>query len=618
MLRLPARSRLAFLLASAALALPALPARVSAADALPAQSASTFVRAYSVSPVKWQTWGEAAFARAKAENKPIFLLIGTATNELGRAQLRQTFSNTEAAAFLNDAFIPVVVDAKEQPELTALYQNYLAAVKQLKGLPMNLFLTPELKPFEGANYLPPTEEWGKEGFLTVAKRAAAGWKADAAAQRTKAEDAFAAVLAAQSLPSPTPVATKDLEPLLKEAADAWVARADSANGGFGDGSKYPEPELLRFLMRQPATRDFAVTTLKAIAAGAIHDPLDGGFFRYTTDVAWRTPYLQKNLVDQARLALAFLDAAEATSTPAFRTEAASALNYVLARLASPDGEFATAEDATTDDLAVHYYWSLADLKTVLGDSDAAAFAAAYGATEAGNLGPDAVAGLATAGKNTFFRATPVDDASAEKSLAASAAKLLAHRDQLAKPLRDERATAGAHGLLLQSLARAGSELKDARFAAAAKAQAAFIREHLLSPAGELSHLAHSPAAATAQDYALVAHGLVAYATTAHDDAAAKLATALLAKSLAKFFDPESGRLLAATAQPAAGLWTKTFAAEPAAGDLPSAEAVTLVTLRALQSSDAAVAKLTAALAADVKAAAETARGDQLFALDSLR
>ncbi len=600
-------------LAAASLAL-SLAAPLSAADS--AAPASTFLHTYAASPVKWQPWSDATFARAKSENKPIFLLIGTATSELARAQLRQTFSNADAAAFLNDSFICIAVDAKERPALTALYQNYLAAVKQLKGFPMNLFLTPELKPFDGANYLPPTEEWGKEGFLTVAKRAAAGWKADAAAQRTKADDAVTATAAAQSLPTPAPLAAKDLEPLLKEAADAWIARADTTNGGFGDAAKYPEPELLRFLLQRPDTRDLALTTLRAIATGAIHDPLDGGFFRYTSDPAWRQPYLQKNLVDQARLALAFLDAAPVAppaDQPTFNNSARSALIYLLDRLTSSDGELATAEDATPDDLAPHYYWSYAELKDVLG-ADTAAFATAYGATAAGNLAPDAIAGLNTTGKNVLYRATPLGDAAAEKKLATAAANLLHHRDQSAKPLRDEVATSGAHGLVVLALARAGAELKDPRFAAAAKSQFAFIRERLLTPAGTLRRLADGATAASAQDYALVARALVAYAKTAGDDSAAKLATSLIAKADATLFDPAAGRYLASTLNPAAGLWAKTFSVEPAAGEAPAAEPVMLATLRALGSASPAAEKLAATLAADVKSAAETARGDQLLAL----
>lgn len=607
MFRLPSRPRSPLYFVSLLAVLFAVAPLCPAASSLSAEK-SAYLRAQAGNPVQWQAWNEATLARAKQEQKPLFLFVGSATNELTRATHRQTFSNADAAAYLNENFVCVLVDAKEQPELSALYQSYLQAAKQLKGMPMSLWLTPELKPFEGANYLPPTEEWGKEGFLTVAKRAGAAWKADAAAQRTKADEAVAAVEGAHPAPAPA-ISPTDLASALNDAADAWIARYDAANTGFGDGSKYPEPELLRFLLTRPASKDQALATLKTIATSSLHDPLDGGFFRYATDPAWHIPYLQKNAADQARLALAFLEASKVADAPLFQSAARSALAYVLDRLASADGALATAEDATADDLAVHFYPSYADLKTVLGDA-APAFAAATGATEAGNLAPDAIAGLATAGKNVLAHTAAPD--------AASAAKLLAHRDQLAKPLRDEGAPAAVHGLVLNALARAGADLADARFAAAAKTQVAYLRAQLLTPAGELRHLAGAAAPGTAQDYALVARGLLVYGETAKDTAASQLATALLTKANALYFDATTGRYLAVVAQPAAGLWTKVFAPEPPAGDLPSADVVMAITLRRAKLAEDIVQKLTASLAADVKAATETARGDQLNVLSALQ
>ena len=195
--------------------------------------------------------GRRGIARAREEQKPLFVAIGTFTSELSRAMARQTFSNAETAAFLNDAFVCVIVDAKEQPQLTALYQTYIQTAKQLRGLPLNIWLTPELKPIEGANYLPPTEEWGKEGFSTVAKRVAAGWKADPAVQRAKADEAATMVVDAQPTVRPEPANAGAIETLLGEAKEAWRARFDATNGGFGDPPKHPEAELMRCLLIDP-------------------------------------------------------------------------------------------------------------------------------------------------------------------------------------------------------------------------------------------------------------------------------------------------------------------------------------------------------------------------------
>ena len=155
-------------LRSFSLALAALGAAASASAGDLQGQTSAYLSAQAASPVQWTTWGEAAFARAKAQHRPVFLHIGVFTSELDRAMMRQSFSNADTAKFLNDTFVCVLVDAKERPDVAALYQNYLQVAKQLTGLPMNIWLTPDLKPFEGAHYLPPTEEWGKEGFITIA------------------------------------------------------------------------------------------------------------------------------------------------------------------------------------------------------------------------------------------------------------------------------------------------------------------------------------------------------------------------------------------------------------------------------------------------------------------
>jgi len=253
-----------------------------AANARLAAASSAFLRSYADTAVDWLPWDETTFARAKAEQKLVFLAIGSFTSELSRAMARQSFANTEVAAFLREHFLCVLVDAREHPELAAVYQSYLRTTKQLNGLPINVWLTPELEPIDGSTYIPPTEEWGKEGFFVTIKRIAGAWKADPAAQRRQAHDAVANALAADRVAPALPPAT-EFAAILATATDRARAQYDTNRAGFGDPPKYLEPELLLYLLREKATRDLALATLRALVASPMRDPLDGGFFRNAQD-----------------------------------------------------------------------------------------------------------------------------------------------------------------------------------------------------------------------------------------------------------------------------------------------------------------------------------------------
>jgi len=535
-------------------------------------SASAFVRAQAKSPVKWETWSPEALARAKTENKPVYVFLGSSLSELSRATCEQSFANADLAAYLNQQFICVLVDGEERPDVAAAARHYLQTVKQAVGWPAHLWLTPELQPFEGAGYLPPSEEWGRPSLTMVAHQAGNAWAADPRACRGHAAEAVATM--SQHPPEPSPdLPAAVLSAKLSEAATAWRATFDAEHGGFGTAPKSPEPELLRFLLHgSPADRDAALATVKALLNGAVDDPLDGGFFSRTTDAAWRIPYLQKTLSDQARLALAFLDAAQVSGDPAFARAARGILDYALSRLGRPDGGFASAEDATRGPAAAYYVWTAAEIDAALGPA-AAAFKSAYGVQADGNVSADEDLSGAYHGKNLLFRATAPGDAQAETALAADAAKLRKIRDQRSAPVLDDRATAGAHGLILAALARAGIQLNEpAYLAAATRAFAAVQAQFVVSADGDLRRLRDSAAPAAPADYAALALGCRELGQAAKNANAAALADRLLARAGTVFFDAGRGRFLAAPAALPVGIFVRA----PASGDPLAAESLTLL------------------------------------------
>lgn len=581
-----------------------------------ADEPSAFLRAHADSPIHWMTWGEAAFARAKAEDKPVFLHIGSFTSELGRAMREQSFAREENAALVNENFVPVLVDRDDRPDLAAFFHAYLHIVKQTQGAPYTIWLTPELKPFDGASYLPPSDEWGKEGFTNATKRVLAAWQADPEAQRRQAEEAVAILAAAASeAGSPTFDATA-IRSLVDESTAAWLARHDGAHGGFDEAPKHFEPELLRFMLQAgDAEREAALHTLRAIVASAARDPLDGGFFRYAIDAEWKLPYFQKTLADQARLALALLDAVRLQpDEPHFKEAARDALKYALT-LRDSGGGFVAAEDGTPATILPSFLWTEADIRDALGPEDAKAFIAITGVKPDGNIPADAYLGIDAAGKNVLLRAQPPKDAEAAEQFAQACARLRAVRSERPQPLRDDVAPAGDHGRLLAALARAGEELSDPTFATAAKEVFAYIREQLRSENGDLLARARRSAIASPRDHALVIDGLLRHHAASGDAAARELALDLFERLRATFIDEAERLVLATPPQAVPGIPARVPAPPPEGRDLPGAQAAILLVLTEHGLGNAALRQaLAARIATDISFSPTEPRGDQLLAL----
>lgn len=309
---------------------------------------SAFLRAQAASPIHWQPWNEATLAQARASGRSIYVFVGSSLSELTRATITQTFASEKTIAWLNENFFCIFVDADAQPDVAAYAQHFIVSVKQLRGSPVHLWLTSDLQPYDGANYLPPSEEWGKPGYLKAARSALETWTVDPARARALATEAIAMMR-----PPPLGAETKiDLKAKLDSGAAAWIAAIDPKHGGFGTAPKQPEPELIRFLLaRDPAARAAALNAARALVAGAVRDPVDGGFYRRAIDEEWKEPYRQKTLIDQARIALALLDAADAAHDDTLRAAALGALDFVLKYLRQPEGSFAAALDGTLEENA---------------------------------------------------------------------------------------------------------------------------------------------------------------------------------------------------------------------------------------------------------------------------
>jgi uncharacterized protein YyaL (SSP411 family) len=313
-----------------------------------ARERSPYLLQHAQNPVDWFPWGDEAFTKARAEGKPIFLSIGYSTCHWCHVMEHESFENDEVAAALNEQFVAIKVDREERPDVDRVYMTFVQATTGSGGWPMSVWLTPDLKPFYGGTYFPPTSKWGRPGFVDILTEIGRVWKAEREKVLGSAE---ALTERLKSMEHAAPVWTvpgvDSLEKTVKQFLDAF----DPRHGGFGDAPKFPRPSELLFLLREHArtghtlARDIVLRTLRAMALGGMRDHIGGGFHRYSVDAEWRVPHFEKMLYDQAQLVMAFLEGAQVSGDPFYAEVAEDTLLYVTREMTDAGGGFFSAEDA---------------------------------------------------------------------------------------------------------------------------------------------------------------------------------------------------------------------------------------------------------------------------------
>src|SRR6184192_315313 len=345
-----------------------------------AQEKSPYLLQHAHNPVDWYPWGEEAFAKARREDKPIFLSVGYSTCHWCHVMAHESFENEEVAAIMNREFVNIKVDREERPDVDRVYMTFVQATTGGGGWPMSVWLTPDLKPFVGGTYFPPEDRYGQPGFKKVLERIAAAWKQG----HDKIAEQGGRIVAALRESQAGAAGESKIDAKILEAAYKHLDRSyDPKEGGFGNAPKFPRPVTLNFLTRlyarDPKSGDgkqaleMALFTLRKMAAGGMHDHIGGGFHRYSVDRYWHVPHFEKMLYDQAQLASAYLDAFQITHEPLFESVARDILDYVRRDMTSPEGGFYSAEDA--DSLFEHgkpehgegafYVWTNAEIGEAL-------------------------------------------------------------------------------------------------------------------------------------------------------------------------------------------------------------------------------------------------------------
>jgi uncharacterized protein len=526
-----------------------------------ANEKSPYLLQHALNPVDWYPWGEEAFAKAKAEQRPIFLSIGYSTCHWCHVMERESFENPETAKLLNTLFVPVKVDREERPDVDKLYMAAVNALGHNGGWPMSMFLTPDLKPFYGGTYFPPENRHGRAGFPHVLRKIADLWNTE----RTNIEaSAESVVTYLQDVARATGEGSVDARACAARCFEEFAGMFDHAEAGFGGAPKFPRPSVFHFLTRYyHRTGDaealaMAASTLQAMAAGGIYDHAGGGFHRYAVDAAWRVPHFEKMLYDQAQIVLALLDTSQITGAPLYARVARETLDYVLRDLRGPDGEFYSAEDADSpkpgqpdeEGEGAFYTWRQTEIEALLG-GEAQGFIAHYGVEPEGNAPFDP--GHEFTGVNILFRKNSISD---DPVLAAGPVKetedefvnarrvLLQARSLRPRPLRDDKVLTAWNGMMIGACARAAAVLDEPAYSDAAIRAANFVLTRLYDPQtgvllrrwrdGQALHRAHL------EDHMFLANGLLELHASTGDPVWMGKAVTLAEHALEIFRDDAAG------------------------------------------------------------------------------
>ncbi len=444
---------------------------------------SPYLRQHAGNPVDWLPWGEAAFAKARAEDKPIFLSIGYSTCHWCHVMAHESFEDPAVANILNGNFVPVKVDREERPDVDRVYMLFVQASTGSGGWPMSVWLTPELQPFFGGTYFPPDSRYGRPGFKDVLEHLARAWKDE----RQRVDASGKSVTEQLKELGPQPGAPAELDSALFEAPFVQFRRVfDRVWGGFGSAPKFPRPSAFNYLLRFYAVTgneealEMVTHTLRKMSEGGMHDQLGGGFHRYSVDERWFVPHFEKMLYDQAQLAISYLEAYQITNDEHFADVARGIFRYVLRDLRDPSGGFYSAEDADSPDPlnpshsgeGAFYIWSQSEIEQHLPSNTVTAFLRYYGVKPDGNVEQDPQGEFT--GRNILHVAMPHSESGPTDPFDAMRDTLFRVRQQRPRPHLDNKILTSWNSLMISALAKGFSVLSSNEYRQAAQTALDFL------------------------------------------------------------------------------------------------------------------------------------------------
>ncbi len=517
-----------------------------------ALESSPYLLQHKDNPVDWYPWGKEAFAKARAENKPVFLSIGYSTCHWCHVMEHESFETPHVAEALNRDFVSIKVDREERPDVDDIYMQAVQMMTGSGGWPLSLFLSPDGRPFYGGTYFPPDDRWGRPGFLRILASIAEAWKTRRDELESSAEEMLGHLRAEAGATLPSAAIPG---PEVFDAAEASLDRQfDPTYGGFGGAPKFPPTMRLELLIRvwrrsgNDRAREMVQATLRAMAAGGMYDQIGGGFHRYSVDARWLVPHFEKMLYDNAMLARLYTLAYRAFGDPEDARVARGTLDYLLKEMTPPGGGFFAAQDADSGgEEGTFYVWNPKSLEDAVGADAAPVVAARYGVTPQGNF---------EHGETVLSIVRTVPELASEygrseKEISAlledAQRKMYDVRAKRVWPGTDDKLLTDWTALAISAFALAGRVLEEPRYEAAARAAADRILQNAVRD-GRLLHRekagkADIPGFAT--DYAFFIEALLDLYEATFDPLYFAEAVRLQRVLDAEFEDPRGGYFLSA-------------------------------------------------------------------------
>ncbi len=524
---------------------------------------SPYLLQHAFNPVDWYPWGEEAFKKARKEDKPIFLSVGYSTCYWCHVMEREVFENDSFAALMNQYVVSIKVDREERPDVDRVYMTALRAMTGSGGWPMSIFMTPDLKPFYGATYIPPESKYGLPGFpelLTAIHNAWINQRTDLLENSRRVTEYL------DKVAQPDVKATEAGVTALERGLDSFSRSYDSKNAGFGGAPKFPRPVAFNFLLRyfsrtsEQKALEMTLATLQQMARGGMYDHIGGGFHRYATDTKWHVPHFEKMLYDQAQLVISYLEAYQLTHENFYADVARDVLNYVQRDMTHPSGGFYSAEDAESavdparpeeKEEGAFYTWIKSEINSLLTPRETAVFNYYYDVKANGNVTSDPHKEFV--GENILYIAHTIGETARQfnltekevgEILARSREALFRTRKQRPKPHLDDKILVSWNGLMISAFARAFQVLEDEKYLQAAEHAAQFILDNLYDKKakkllrryrdGEARYEAHL------EDYAFFTQGLLDLYESSLDIRWLKTAIEMTQQQNDLFYDKANG------------------------------------------------------------------------------
>lgn len=491
---------------------------------------SPYLLQHAGQPVEWYPWGAEAFARAKKEDRPVFVSIGYSTCHWCHVMAHESFEDEEIAELLNRFFVSIKVDKEERPDIDSVYMAVCQAFTGGGGWPTSVFMTPEQRPFYAGTYFPKTSRHGMTGFRELLHAVHEKWTDGRESLLASADGVLALLNEGTEMPGAID------EGLISEALD-WFKRAfDETWGGFGRAPKFPTPHHLLFLLDVYERREdraalrMAETTLEHMYRGGLFDHIGYGFSRYSTDRYFLTPHFEKMLYDNALLLLAYARAYAVTKNPLYRAVAEKTATYALCELRGPEGGFYSAQDADSDGVEGKYYvFEPDEVERVLGRNLGKAFNERYGITPEGNFEGKSIPNL--------LRAEALDGR-LEDCLPA----LYKYRKSRCRLHLDDKILTAWNGMMIAALAGLFRATGERSYLEAARAAPHFVEERLRE--GDTLYVSYREGKRGGKgfldDYAYFVFALLALYGASPDAAVLEDAKRLADKASADFEDKVNG------------------------------------------------------------------------------